>query len=495
MGHYPESLLRHLQTEVLGFAKESERCQRGFTQILWINSISKRYKHRSEKGAFFLGWKKINEIFGQNNFKAANGRIKMFDDSKKDWKHSRIVKGKRVEYKIKEGKAYKITKIGRDAFQSYQCKEIENGENLIDMITGKRIKTAPKNAIKSRNSKNIKVKSKMKIPGLVAINVEAIIQAFQYLKQVRDARLSGSQPPTDKWLDSVFTLPDEKVDDWLDYRINQLTGLCVMAHSTVAPRGFIYQRYEEAQSGRLYSADQTITLQNVAREVRSVALRGHGWDHDFENCHFVLFADLAEHHGVECPSIRHYITNKKIVRKDLAKEIGVEVSKVKEALISLIYGSRNTLFPEAAIPAILGEDKADELYATSIYKNLKFDIDAGTKVIIKNCQRSNGKLKNAMGKCLSLDALDEKGKPEKDRNGKVKPQPIPKQLGHILQGLEAKLLNIVGETNPGKLLVLMHDGFLAKEKLDTDHITQTIAKETLSSLGIEIQMELDAKEF
>jgi hypothetical protein len=487
----PLCKMTHLQAEITGFADESDRIQKGFTLLLWINSQSKRYKHKSVKGAFFLTFEKRNKIFGSGKkFKTANDKIKMFDDSK-GWKHHKFVGGESQEYQNKETKAYIITEIGRNAFSSYQCKEIEYGENFMNMMTGTIIRTAPKNAIKSKDSKGKTVKTKMKIPGKVAINIDAIIQAFQYLKQVRDSRLHGSQMPNDNWLGGVFkkwkSLPVDEVDEWLEYRINQLTGLCVLAHSTVAERGFIYQRYEEAQSGRLYSADSTITLQNVAREVRAVALRGHGWDHDFENCHYALFADLAEYHGVECQSIRLYLTNKKTIRDNLAKEIDVDVSKIKEALISLIYGSQDKVYWKAALPGIMGRDKAEELYKTKTYIELRSDIDAGTTAIIDNCSRSNGKLKNAMGKCLSVVVLD--------KNEKEKPLPVSKQLAHILQGLEAKLLNIVGETNPGKLTVLMHDGFLTKEKLDTDRIVQEIAKQTLSTMGVKIEMEMETKAF
>lgn len=53
-----------------------------------------------------------------------------------------------------------------------------------------------------------------------------------------------------------------------------------------------------------------------------------------------------------------------------------------------------------------------------------------------------GNIKNAMGCSIN-----------------IKTEGKPKVMAHLLQGIEAKMLEIARETFPGKILLLQHDGF------------------------------------
>jgi hypothetical protein len=58
-------------------------------------------------------------------------------------------------------------------------------------------------------------------------------------------------------------------------------------------------------------------------------------------------------------------------------------------------------------------------------------------------------------------------------------------LAHLLQGIEAKMLEAVRQTYPDEIRLLQHDGFASAEQLDMGRMVQAIQEAT----GYQMQIE------
>lgn len=243
------------------------------------------------------------------------------------------------------------------------------------------------------------------------------------------------------------------------------------AHSKSLSLGHVQTLYIESPAGRLYCAHDP-HLQTAPREVRKVALSGC-WDIDVENCHFSLLRQLS---GLDCPIIAEYMAEKKAVRARLARDLNLPIEIVKRCLIALVYGATASVRKEDALPNALedhgGVRKAKMLYKHPVFSSLMKEVREAGKRVIETAERANTEGKpilNAMGKTI------------KDTEDPAK------ILAHLLQGAEARMLNIMLEHYPEEILLLQHDGITTDRPLDIAKLEEVIFSET----GYKITLEME----
>ena len=147
--------------------------------------------------------------------------------------------------------------------------------------------------------------------------------------------------------------------------------------------------------------------------------------------------------------------------------IGLSESQAKTCLIALIYGARLSQRNEDAIPAAIGIQAAIALYAFPLFMAIKVDVTRARSVIIDQWERSRKRLKNAYGKWIS----------ERESKAQI--------LAHLLQGVEAKMLEAVRMIYPKEIELLQHDGFASSVKLDIGKMVQAIYDATGLHMAIE----------
>ena len=240
---------------------------------------------------------------------------------------------------------------------------------------------------------------------------------------------------------------------------DKIYQLVAWTASDIGQNQFLPQCYREAQSGRLYSFYHA-NLQNAPKPIRHALLDGQ-YDYDIENCHFTLFSQLAYKYGYKTTAINHYLNNKTKVRKSLADAIGLaDVTPVKESLLAIIYGARESSYWKAAIPKYLGQQRAELFFALPIVKDILQDVEIGTAIIIENqVVNQRGNIKNVMDKIIHCSC----------KSAKV--------MAHLLQGIEARILQIARRMYASKISLLQHDGFTCYEKIDRKALEATVEKE------------------
>jgi len=130
-------------------------------------------------------------------------------------------------------------------------------------------------------------------------------------------------------------------------------------------------------------------------------------------------------------------------------------------LLIIMYGATESIWPESAIPDEIGVDAAQRLYKNPLFAHIYAEIRLGIKAILEwwpDTGRTT--YMNAMGKRIKKEGKDKK------------------ILAHLIQGIEAKMLNIVLDLYSERILLLQHDGFAADEQLDKQRIIKKIKEDT-----------------
>jgi hypothetical protein len=166
------------------------------------------------------------------------------------------------------------------------------------------------------------------------------------------------------------------------------------------------------------------------------------------------------------------MTNKADIRLGLSKDCNTSVDGVKEALIAVLYGAPLHTNPDfTSIPKILGKVSAKLFAMHPFVRGLKKEISTVGKFIVADTHSRRGCYVNAMG----IEAPKESGKELK----------TIQLLCHALQGVEALALKSVIATHGQDILLCMHDGWVARKKLDCDDLQSVIFQAT----GFDLQIE------
>ena len=257
--------------------------------------------------------------------------------------------------------------------------------------------------------------------------------------------------------------------------------------------GFVPIQYTESPQGRLYAKKYYPNLQTVPREVRKAAL-SDCYDIDLDNCHYVLLWNKAKQIGVNLPSIEYYNNHKSFVRKTLAEDLKMPIEKVKEAMLSLMFGAEDkyetrlnsTTKKVGAIGEIFGsEENVKRFTSHYLMEGILADLEKGGKAVVKHYiqhhQNKNGFITNDYGVTASLKGAVYK-------NGNVKPKSQRKLLSFILQGAERTVLDIMIECLDGtKIMLLQHDGLTYCECLTREQLN-LIQQSVLDKTGLEVKI-------
>jgi hypothetical protein len=433
-----------------------------YVSLIWGNAgNNKRFKHLSKHDCFSIPAKLLTERLGRGHeliFKVIN----LID-----------IEG---DYDIKKGetKPYRLSFEARELVMRYMTSDniktdiLGIGRKPFALKTNNVNGIA--NAIKSRDKNNNNKKSKAYINPVVKINLNELEVLKMALIQYRDNAFHSIKPPAanDELIKVQPIIGIEeasKLDDWIERRLIATMQLIHMATLNIKlPSGQLIQYYVESGSGRIYGQD--IHLQTAPREVRKAALAGQ-CDYDFDNCHYAILHQLASQQGVETPHIADYLAHKNNIRERLAKSLDVPIATIKECLIALIYGASIRDKPRLALNGILGSQGLNKLLRHRVFVGLYKDIkNAGKAVLVAHA--GSGKLVNAMNKKLT----DEKAN----------------SLCHILQGCEARMLNVAMDMHGSAISLLQHDGFTSSDlNIDLLALEAEIQKQT----GLKITISKD----
>lgn len=413
--------------------------------ILSAEQKLRRHTRYGERGGFVILYQEQYRLFGRGRFEEINKKLGLFLSSEQWWSDK------------SEARAYGLTtKAGRirERYLSLSGKKL--GRFIYE--SGQYLRKPPK-AIASKNRAGNSAKNQgREITPMTPINARKLDDYAKTLQKEID-RLEGKPGTTDMFM------PHQSEANKVRERVNYVRLLLRYIKTDIGQNEFLMHRYVESRTGRLY-AQGLANLQNGIREVRQVALQGR-YDYDFENCHYGLFTQLVEAAGGECPAIRQYLNQKHQIREDLADHVQRPVNLVKQCLLAMIYGAESTKYWNAAIPRYLGPIGAELFYSHPFVVDLETDLDAGREIIIKTHPPSKrGQITNTMG-CKISAAKNHK-----------------EILAHILQGLEAKMLEMARELFADQIILLQHDGFTTLEKVDFTSLLKRIKSE----LGMDMKM-------
>ncbi len=272
-----------------------------------------------------------------------------------------------------------------------------------------------------------------------------------------------------QWLDEAIKINTRDIFSAIDpshlERLKDVAGkIIAMASTNVMGRGYVHHRYVEAASGRLYA--QNINLQTAPKLIKQMALHGL-WEYDIENCHYSIFDQMAQRAGFDAKNIKHYLANKKETRQGIADRMEISVTQAKVCLLAIMYGARASEWHESAIPEAIGKEAAIRLYKDAAFIGILNNIKEGRQVILMAQPVSRGKIKNMVGKFIGAK------------------ESAPKCLAHLIQGVEAAILKEIMLICASDMVLLQHDGFASKRRLDVRHLERAILESTTYYMELE----------
>lgn len=440
----PEDFLNHLRESVPGFNLESYKHQFELARMAWIG-VNKANEHCVFENALTFQASDLDRAFGRSKFKLVNGRIGFFNWTPGWSKAKKFTRG------------YYFSEVVRVAIKGYLASSPWDSMTTLRMADGKALKTIPA-AVSSKDKSDVTTRAWKSANALtpVSVNLEQLLKLKAELLTACSEWLAGE--------DAKLAPPNSLFADY-ERTSEMICKVCRMAMTDVSGVNYIAHRYEEAQSGRLYPIG--ISLASTKTVVKDAALTGN-WEYDISNCHFAILAQMASTFGFECPVIHNYLNRKEETRSAIAEQAGITLRQTKTCLVALMYGARASAWHENAIPKEIGTEAAERLYAVPQFRSLGQEIRTARDAILSKYARTpKGGIKNAFGKTIA-------GTSKK-----------AEQMAHLLQGVEAKALQAVINLHPDDIVLVQHDGFVSRIKLDVNALSNAIADATGYRLKLE----------
>lgn len=289
-----------------GLAEEPASVIRGVAGLL-ADLDGKRYVHRANDGSLSITHQELDEA-------APGGR-----GGRKFFEQHRLLVALGDDYTSQRTRRYMRHPDIAEMDRAYDQRYRDLTAPLVDLFMhdGRtRREIPPAIAGKDDRGNTAKLWGGAPVQCVVPVNLELLLGACTYWeRQARSVAIDAHNR-------QAFA------------RMARLAGKLIQgAHTKVAGRGKIIIQYQESASGRLYGIGP-LNLQNVKRLVRFAAMHGMV-DYDIQNCHYSILRQLANQHGVLCPTIDEYLAHKSAVRSRLAKEIGCGLEQIKQCLIAL----------------------------------------------------------------------------------------------------------------------------------------------------------------
>lgn len=448
----PEDFLIHLVASIPGFGKESSQHQFELSRMAWVG-MTKSNQHSHVEHAMTFSYTDLDLAFGRSQFSKINSRLNFFNRTP-GWSLS---KGYTRGYFFSEHVLLSI--------EEYLARAPWESTTRLLMADGKSLKSIP-SAVASKDKADVTTRAWVNAKCLSLVTVD--LKALDRLKKELLAAC-------DEWRRSEETAGAVAYPELVQFErvVNTIGKVGRLCMTEAAGAGRMAHHYEEAMSGRLYPIG--ISLASAQTVVKDAALTGN-WEYDIANCHYAIFAQMAKKAGHECPAIADYLDRKDDTRSAIATQAGISVRQAKTCLVALMYGARASSWHENAIPAEIGVEAAERLYSSPVFKALMTDIAKAGDVMLSRCTSSpKGWKVNAFGKSISGEATK------------------AQQMAHLLQGVEAKALQAVINSYPDDVVLVQHDGFVSRKKLNVADVSEAIFTATGYHLVLEQRLlEADA---
>ena len=428
---FVDGMVRMLRKARPHFKTLEPNAQHAIASLIW-QSAGKSREHSKYDGAVFFTYQELEKKFGRGAFKPINEKLELFDVFREDrlQNHTRGYKLK-PDIVIAQQKLLKYIRTHRP-------------EVRLLFEDGRYMRSVPE-AVASKDMAGITASkwegAKQILP--TPVDIERLRDLLRWLeRQIKN---------NTKDLFSVIDVDNLR-------RLEEIAGkILAMANTDIAGWGLVIHHYVEADSGRLYA--QNINLQTAPKLIKQTALHGL-WEYDIENCHYSIFNQMAQQCGFEAENIKSYLAHKKDTRQGIADRMDITFEQAKVCLLAIMYGARASEFHDHAIPNAIGQAAARQLYKDAVFKGIHDDIKKGRQIILAAQPSSRGSICNAVGKFISDQ------------------ETAPKRLAHLIQGVEASILKAVLKLYAPELVLLQHDGFASRHRLDISMIERAIHDNT-----------------
>jgi hypothetical protein len=454
-----------------------------YTLLKYITEVYFRHTktHNQNKEAHTFWYKTLREDLGNDYMKY----MEIVFDVMKGHKG-----GSTSQYKLKD----KVIEICDEVYYS----DIKN-RGLIGR-DGKRVVRVPNIPVRKYKEGEItklaKRRHKKQFDTKVKLNENNVWVISKLFKDVLDNRLYKTKK-IDKWVDimnniniDVRNLSTEKL-----LRLNKKSlELWVRINLDIVGEGYFQQLYTEKDSGRLYG-EGWLNLQTLEKEIRYMVMGGLGYyEYDMENAHYnILYQYNRLTGGVALDTMKHYINNTETIRDDLSKEFGIEKKLMKRVLLAYIYGHKLKIDGGkydtekgkwvdtrllGKIIEYCGDNRDDGIYIGKSISQNKFikelykEIDLSYKHMKTNwITKLSGDKERLVNPFQNEIMMKSQNKNKNKYITKSKGQ----LLSHMLQGIEAMILDIViSESGEGNFIMAHHDGWVSKTNHNTNRLEKTI---------------------
>jgi len=454
-----------------------------YTLLKYITEVYFRHTktHNQNKEAHTFWYKTLREDLGNDYMKY----MEIVFDVMKGHKG-----GSTSQYKLKD----KVIEICDEVYYS----DIKN-RGLIGR-DGKRVVRVPNIPVRKYKEGEItklaKRRHKKQFDTKVKLNENNVWVISKLFKDVLDNRLYKTKK-IDKWVDimnniniDVRNLSTEKL-----LRLNKKSlELWVRINLDIVGEGYFQQLYTEKDSGRLYG-EGWLNIQTLEKEMRYMVMGGLGYyEYDMENAHYnILYQYNRLTGGVALDTMKHYINNTETIRDDLSKEFGIEKKLMKRVLLAYIYGHKLKIDGGkydtekgkwvdtrllGKIIEYCGDNRDDGIYIGKSISQNKFikelykEIDLSYKHMKTNwITKLSGDKERLVNPFQNEIMMKSQNKNKNKYITKSKGQ----LLSHMLQGIEAMILDIViSESGEGNFIMAHHDGWVSKTNHNTNRLEKTI---------------------
>lgn len=440
-----------------GFGEVSDEDRRHLVMLLCSAFKQGKYSHHIYADCISYSCRVRDKHFGRGGFYRINDKLNLFRIE--DW----YLVGSHT-------KGYGLTPEALYLLESLPLRTTE----LMD-TDGVKMKIPARDAILQRDANGNNRKGTGQLSAIVPVQIDTMIALLEEARGWRWHFKDRCAPPAGRRLEPrLMSMADDRQRlDWLtSYLIVPLSLTILRADTAVLPKGQMEIQYLESTAGRLYAVGGI--MQNAPKEVRNAAFAGC-FDYDVKNCHYDIVRQLAARIGMETPAIEDYLARKSEVRHQIAADIGVSIKQIKEALISIIYGAtmrcnsfyQNGREVQPAIVRMMGKGKAAALFKHPAYLALHQEVKRVRKPILDKAPKNRDKIISPFGKGISTKESAES------------------RLAHVVQGVEALILDCVIRHHHQNLRLLMHDGFISAVRLDTLQLAATIQNETGFTVSLE----------
>lgn len=440
----PEDFLQQLKDSVEGFAAETVDHQFHLARMAWVG-LYKANEHSYFDDAMTFTAVDLEEMFGRGQFNKINSRLNFFNKTA-NWSHR---KG--------HTRGYWFSHHVRLAVDAYLARPRD--EKLKRLVTkdGRAVLSVPR-AVDAKDKRGVTTTAWKRANALHLVQVN-----LGELDRLRD-QLAG---PLSKFraeeVESFHPEPDLAAA--MDRCVVMIDKIQILARTKAAGFGVVAHRYQEADSGRLYP--NGISLASTQSIIKNAALIGR-WEYDVSNCHFSIVVQMATAVGFECAAISHYLRNKKAVRAEISSAAAITEDQVKMCLLALLYGARLSPSPKTAISREIGRRAAVRLFSTTAFRAIADEVGAARHKVLETSERtSRGWVMNAFGKTIAGESN------------------ASQLFAHLLQGAEAKALQAVINAYPDEVILVQHDGFVSKSRLDLVALAEAVRTATGFSLSYE----------